>query len=218
MKVRAIALGANPKEIRRMALCLIMMYAALYYPPLFAYYLQSASEHDAAVAAKNAEPALQEAGWLNVESNFFTIYYQPDADLKAICRCLHRRGFYIESGSRRESFENPQEELAYRMDVLFQKAQDLLDIHLSRVKINIKIYKDREALNDEHNRIFGTRSDYKSFYIHKYKTIYTSERDISDSVVAHEMGHAIVDSYFFTTPPSKIAEMVASYIDLHLED
>jgi predicted Zn-dependent protease len=47
-------------------------------------------------------------------------------------------------------------------------------------------------------------------------TIYTSEQDISDSVIAHEIGHAVVDHFFTVKPPEKIGEMLAQYVDVHL--
>ncbi|MCX5666928.1 MAG: hypothetical protein NTY34_01245, partial [Candidatus Omnitrophica bacterium] len=66
--------------------------------------------------------------------------------------------------------------------------------------------------------IFKTRESYKSFYVHAYRTIYTSEESISDSVMVHEMAHAVIDNYFSVVPPAKVAEVLASYVDLHLEE
>ena len=38
------------------------------------------------------------------------------------------------------------------------------------------------------------------------------------NIIAHEMGHAIVDHYFAAIPPEKIRELLASYVDLHLAE
>jgi Zn-dependent peptidase ImmA (M78 family) len=84
--------------------------------------------------------------------------------------------------------------------------------------LKIKIFRDREELNNEYYKIFMQRADLKSFYIHKYRTIYTCETDISDSVIAHELGHAVCDHYFLVIPPEKVREMLASYVDAHLEE
>jgi Zn-dependent peptidase ImmA (M78 family) len=37
-------------------------------------------------------------------------------------------------------------------------------------------------------------------------------------VIAHELGHAVCDHYFLVIPPEKVREMLASYVDAHLEE
>ena len=66
-------------------------------------------------------------------------------------------------------------------------------------------------------RIFGKPGDFKAFYVYKYNTIYTSESDIEDSVIIHEMAHAIIDHYFSVIPPETVGEVLAAYVDAHLE-
>ena len=87
-----------------------------------------------------------------------------------------------------------------------------------KMRVKVKIFKDRAELNDEYYRIFGERGNLISFYAYKFNTIYTTEDDISDSVMAHEIGHAIVDHYFVVRPPEKIKEILSQYVDMHLED
>ncbi len=67
-------------------------------------------------------------------------------------------------------------------------------------------------------RLLGSVQRYKSFYIHGYATIYTSMQDISDSVISHEMAHAVMDNYFKVMPPERAAEFLATYVDSHLEE
>jgi len=104
------------------------------------------------------------------------------------------------------------------MDLLFERAKEILDMHPRIKKIKVRIFKNRKELNKEYRRIFKENKSLISFYIYKYNTIYTTESDISDSVIAHEMGHAIVDHYFAVRPPEKVRELLAQYVDLHLED
>ena len=66
--------------------------------------------------------------------------------------------------------------------------------------------------------MMGARQRYQAFYIYQYMTIYTSEESISDSVMSHEMAHAVIDSYFSANPPPKVAEILATYVDVHLEE
>lgn len=156
--------------------------------------------------------------WLTIESNYFTIYYRPDANLKKIEKKLRRRRFYIDGAFKVDPLSAPAEKLADRLDILFNRVKKLLEMYPRTKDVKIKIFKDRKELDNEYYRIFKKKGGLISFYIHKYKTIYTTERDISDSVIAHEMGHVITDHYFVVRLPPKIGELMATYVDLHLDD
>jgi hypothetical protein len=93
----------------------------------------------------------------------------------------------------------------------------VLDMHPKTPKIKIKIFKDRYGLNEEFAKIFDKPGDHKSFYIYEHNAIYTSESDIEDSVIIHEMAHAIIDHYFSVIPPETVGEILATYVDAHLE-
>ncbi len=164
-----------------------------------------------------AEPLDQEE-WEIIESAYFTIYYRPTADLKIIERKLRRRRFYVGRNPRPGSLSSPEEKVAYRMDILLNRAKEILDMYPARMRLTVKIFKNQKELNDEYYQIFKKRRSLKSFYIHRFETIYTTDAAISDSVMAHEMGHAIIDHYFVVLPPEKVKEILACYVDLHLED
>ena len=160
------------------------------------------------------------ADWLKVETNNFTVEYQPSVSLKTVAARLNARGFFSSGffGSGSSSAVTPEEEVAQRLDRLLKRAEELLDMYPPKLKITIKIFADSNSLNDAYFKMFGTHPDYKAFHIYQYQTIYTSEETISDSVIIHEMGHAIVDNYFSTNPPPKVSELLATYVDMHLED
>lgn len=154
--------------------------------------------------------------WLMTESKDFRIYYRDGVNLAAVERSLRRRTSYL--GGAQSEDATVEERVGRRLDLLLGRAKDILGMHWNVPKLNIRIFNDRSELSDEYVKIFGTREEYKSFYVHKYETIYTSAEDISDSIVAHEMGHAIVDHYFAVVPPPKVSEVIASYVDMHLEN
>ena len=84
--------------------------------------------------------------------------------------------------------------------------------------VNIIVYRKRDELWNAYEEIFKERKDYIAFYIHKFRTVYISLYDVSESVLAHEIGHAIIDNYFGILPPPKIRELLACYVDVHLKD
>lgn len=218
MLTKAVTHKAFP--IEGFLILLITAYAFFYYAPIFAEYLGASGGSNIVeniIAQKDSQIAPKGPDWLSIKSAYFTIYYRPTADLKAIGRRLKRR-FYIAKNSSSESSDSPEEKLAYSVDMLFNKTKEVLDMRPRNMQLKIRIFKDGKELNDEYYRIFKEKKAPDSFYIHKLQTIYTTEEDISDSVIAHEMGHAIVDHYFLVIPPEKVREILATYVDLHLEN
>ena len=178
--------------------------------------LTSATEEISNQAAVDND--LENGDWDTVKSDYFKVYYRPDANLKSLNRKLKRRTFYLSNPSTRKTVVTQEEKMAARLDVLFRKVKEILGMRPRVKPIKIEIHKDQRALNNRYFDIFGKTKHYKAFYVYKYNTIYTSERGISDSVLAHEMGHAVVDHHFVIRPPEKIREMLSQYVDLHLED
>jgi len=157
-------------------------------------------------------------GWSIIQTAYFTVYYKPDANLKRITSRLNTRWFTVNHKPPSNALTGPEEKLAYRLDMILTKVKEILDMYPANIHINLMIYKNRKEINGEYCKLSKTSDDCRSFYIYSYNTIYTSEQDISDSILAHEMTHALVDNYFSVTPPEKAAEILAQDVDLHLDD
>jgi hypothetical protein len=48
--------------------------------------------------------------------------------------------------------------------------------------------------------------------------MYLSIRDVKLRVIAHEIGHVVVDHYFDVPPPVKIHEVLAQFAETHISD
>ena len=167
-----------------------------------------------------AEPddqSTEETEWNSVTSNCFNIYYRPDANLPGIERELKTRTLYFDQPARYGEVTSA-DEICYRLDKLFNHVKDLLSMYPEIPKVLIKIFRDREELNEEYYKIFSKREDLSAYYIKDYNTIYTSESDIGDSVMIHEMAHVIIDHYFSVDPPEKVSEILATFVDVHMEE
>ncbi len=158
------------------------------------------------------------SGWERIDSAYMTIYYQPGVDLKSVERKLRQRSLYIAGKPKLPPLAETSEKIAYRLDLIFEKAREILDMRPRRYDLAVKIFESRKDMTDMYESIFNERKETRSFYVYKTGTIYTNERDISDSVIAHEIAHSIVDHYFVVLPPSKVKEMLAGYVDLHLDE
>lgn len=171
--------------------------------------------------SEGSQPSGDESGkWLTIESGHLLIEYENSVNLKTVARRLNKRGL-ISSGffSSDDAFAStPENRVAQIADRLLRRSEEILDMYPPDLKLTIKIFNTESSLKEEYFRMFGAHRDYEAFYAHQYRTIYTSEYSISDSVIIHEMAHAVVDTYFSVKPPPKVSEVLATYVDVHLED
>lgn len=159
-----------------------------------------------------------EGKWDEIESKYFHIYFRPKTDLKKVEKLLKKRRYYVVGLKEPGWGSSIEDKIAYRMDKLFVRARELLDMKPRMKRIHMIIMKNRNEVEEQYTNITRQKKRVKSFYHHKSLTIYTSLQDMTDSVIAHEIGHSIVDHYFVMKPPAKVAEMLASYVDMHLEE
>ena len=110
------------------------------------------------------------------------------------------------------------------VDSLFQKVQAVLDMPQPRLKVTIRLLKDRKDLSEAYAHSMASakgstlrtktyRKAPLAFYWEKTNTIYLQIEKLSIGILAHEMAHAVIDHYFVVRPPAKIAEMLCQYVD-----
>ena len=212
--MQSLAISRNSRS-REVLILFLIFYFFIYSSRQFA------QEYQGRESAFSEPDALQQAGsdsWTTIRSSYFTILLEPDVNLKRVLSRINIRSFYTPAGRRVNSLAGPEERIGHRMDLILEQVKKVLDIYPVSTDIKVKIFKRRKDLQDEYCRITMRPNPVRSFYVYQYNTIYTSEADINDSVIAHEMGHAVVDRHFQVVPSEKIGEMLATYVDLHLED
>jgi len=156
--------------------------------------------------------------WVTVETEFFTISYPKELDIKKIHGRINTRFINVHLPASPSSKRNPEELLAYKFDLIFKKVQTILDMYPRGIRVKVKIYQNPEELLEVYDGISGSAKSATSFYIHKQRTIYTTVKSISEAVLSHEIAHSIIDHYFIILPPRKIQELLAMYVETHLED
>jgi hypothetical protein len=191
----------------------LFIYPFLFKPLLYSTDNQAIQER----GALSPETQPQESGQV-IKSTYFTIYASPNVDLRRVYKRLNLRYFDLNYGRRPDSLASWEEKIAYRMDLLMERVKQLLDIYPQGLNLKVRIFKTYKELSDAHYAFSGIRGDYKAFYVHNLRTIYVSEETINDSVMAHEMAHVVADHYFQVVPPETISEMIAQYVNLHLDD
>ena len=110
------------------------------------------------------------------------------------------------------------EKLARKIDELFEKVQEILGMRKKMRKVRINLYSNSEQLGIAYQRLFKKDCGVRSWYLYEFKTIYCNVSDLRAGMLAHEMAHHIIDHYLVIRPPRSTAEILARYVDKHLND
>lgn len=157
-------------------------------------------------------------GWQFIESKHAVVYYRSEKDLQRMNRAVD---YSIHENGLRLFRSTPKNESLYahlkaKIDAIFERAQEILDMKSRIKRVVIRIYSDSEQLEDVCYKITGRKCRNRSWYIFNNRTIYANARDINEGILAHEMAHHIIDHYMTVRPPKATAEILARYVDKHL--
>ena len=108
-----------------------------------------------------------------------------------------------------------------KVDAIFERVQEILDMHTRMKKIVIIIYPNKKRFREVRTQIIGENligknRRMRSWYTFERNTIYINADDIHEGILAHEMAHSIIDHYLTIRPPRATAEILARYVDKHL--
>lgn len=144
------------------------------------------------------------------EGDYFKIYAQEDTDLMDLVKKLDIHSQYLLD---KPFLDKPEMILTEVLDAIFLETSDILDIHLYNYRGNIKIYKDYKRLKEEFKSLFNEDLTALSFYISSSNTIYIDAENIKPEILAHEIAHALINRYFVVSPPIKVQEILAKYVE-----
>jgi len=122
------------------------------------------------------------------------------------------------SQMRRNSGETIEDEVISKIDFIAEKAMATLDMFLPDLKFSIVIHPDEESVQKDFHAIYNVDVDYIAFFSPSKNTVFYSANNSSLRVVAHEIGHVIVEKYFPISPPQRIHEVMAQYAEQHITD
>ncbi|WP_457552232.1 hypothetical protein [Desulfobacula sp.] len=112
---------------------------------------------------------------------------------------------------------NLSDNISQKIDSLFERSQELLEMKGFTNKIIVKIFHDRQQLNHAFYELYKKECNVRAWYTHEKLTIYIQLDDLHEGMLAHEFAHAIINHYMIIPLPSKAAEILARYVDTHLK-
>lgn len=150
-----------------------------------------------------------------VDSRYCTVYLEPGIDAKKVNRKISVRGIGWQKLPKGLS---PEGELAAKCDILFQRAEELLDMYPPGVHVALKITESRDTISGIHQTHYGEGTEAIAIYLFPGNTIYAWAKEVSEAVLIHEMAHCILDHYFQVRPPRKIEELLAIHVDTQMRE
>ncbi len=111
-----------------------------------------------------------------------------------------------------------EDEVKNKIDVLVERVEAILDMFPGRLRFRIVLLSTESDVRRVYKNKYGAVVDYISFYSPREKTMYVSVDDVRIGVLAHEMTHVILDFYFGVSPPVKVHEVLAQFVETHLKD
>ncbi|HUV50169.1 MAG TPA: hypothetical protein VMW78_04015 [Anaerolineae bacterium] len=158
--------------------------------------------------------------WQKIVTKYTIICYQTQEDLKEFSK--HVDYYPGEWGIKRLFPSSDSNDLINnlkkKVDALYERVQEILDMRKKMKKVTINIYNNKEQLHAAYFDIYKKNYQYKAWYIYEYHVIYVNFDDINEGILAHEMAHSIIDQYLTVRPPRVTAEILARYVDSHLFD
>jgi hypothetical protein len=158
--------------------------------------------------------------WKNIETRHTILLYQSKASLhmfdQKILFSTQIASQLINSQSNDQS-ASKDNKLGAKVDSLFKRVQQILDMRKKMPKVKVKIYPDKASLHQAFLLIYRKNTKLRAWYLFEKNTVYVSVDDLHEGILAHELGHAIIDHFFAVRPPSATAEILARYVDKHLK-
>lgn len=156
--------------------------------------------------------------WQQLETRHAILLFESSEVLAGFDRQIrYRPGQDAARELRQASDGDGDSDIAGKIDALFMRVQEILDMRRKMARVTIKIYPDSATLQEVYQRLFPGENPMRAWYLFEKNTIYVSVADLHEGMLAHEMAHAIIDHFFAVRPPSSTAEILARYVGKHLD-
>jgi hypothetical protein len=110
------------------------------------------------------------------------------------------------------------EETGYKLDAIVERVETVLDMYPRGLKFTMVLLPSSKDVQKVWMSKYGRSPDYIAFYSPRDKTLFVSVDDVRVGVLAHELTHVILVSYFGISPPDKTQEVLAQFVETHFGD
>lgn len=151
-----------------------------------------------------------------LKTQYATIIYEKEELLRKFNKEVSLGSLsYLVRNKKSITFDD---EVKNKIDALVERIEALLDMFPIELKFRIILLSSDTDVQKVYRDKYGGKVDYIAFYSPRDKTVFISVGDIRLGVLAHELTHVIADQYFGVSPPAKIHEVLAQFVETHLKD
>jgi hypothetical protein len=111
-----------------------------------------------------------------------------------------------------------EDEILAKIDTIIEKAEIILEMFPDQLRMKIVLLASSTEVAGVFKAKYGKNVNYVAFYSLSEDTIYISVDDAKLAVLAHEIGHAIIDHYFKVRPPYNVHELMAQFVEKRIDD
>ncbi len=151
-----------------------------------------------------------------IKSKYTTISYEREEQLQKFNKEIRLgRLSYLLKDKKGITYKD---EIKNKVDVIVERVETILEMFPNEVNFKIALLSSDDEVQAIFKEKYGRTIDYIAFYSPKDKTIFLSVEDIDIRVLAHEFAHVIIDMYYGIPTPAKLHEILAQYVETHLQD
>ncbi len=161
--------------------------------------------------------------WQRLETRYAVLHYADPKDLARLDRrldvdfidrsLLRAFGFFV----RQDDPKLPAR-VAAKIDAVTCRVQEILGMFPKGFNVHIFLFHDGKALDAFYLKRFLRPAPSHSLYDQREHAVYLDLSRMSEGVLAHELGHAVITVFSVIPPPSATQEILCQYIDEHLHD
>jgi len=127
-------------------------------------------------------------------------------------------GRKLSSYARKRPIVTIEDEVLAKADTIVEKAETILEMFPDKLHIRIVLLAKQADVARIFRDKYQKTADHIAFYSLAEDTIYRSVDDVNLEVLAHEIGHAVVDHYFNVRPPYNVHELMAQFVEKRIND
>lgn len=151
------------------------------------------------------------------KSRYVTLTYTDNGVLREFNDNL-RLNRKLNYSKRKRDVVTVADEVLAKTDIIIEKVQIVLDMFPNKYHVRVVVLPDSSDVAAVYKKRYGKRVKHIAYYSLSEKTIYVSADDVSLRVLAHELGHSVVDHFFQVRPPYNIHELLAQFAEKHVTD
>lgn len=149
-----------------------------------------------------------------LKSQYTTVIYENEKLLKKF-----NRNVYLGSLSyltREKESIAVSDEVRHKIDTITERAKIIIETFPKKLRFTIVFLSSATDVQRIYKEKYNIKTNYIAFYSPEDKTIFISVNNVDTGVLAHEVAHAVIDKYFVVSPPARVHEILAQYVEYQI--